>query len=100
MRIVIMGGTAGIGKAVALQQAAAGAEVIVTGRNTDRLAEMKPLVAHAEQVDGSDEAAVAAFFERTAASITWCSPSAPTRSVWDRSPARRSATSGPRSRVR
>lgn len=65
MRIVIMGGTAGIGKAVALQQAATGAEVIVTGRDAGRLAEMKEYVASAEQVDGADENEVAAFFERT-----------------------------------
>ncbi|HLU57055.1 MAG TPA: SDR family oxidoreductase [Pseudonocardia sp.] len=65
MRVVVMGGTSGIGRATALQQAAAGAEVIVTGRDEQKLAAIRGQVAAAERVDGTDEAAVAAFFDRT-----------------------------------
>lgn len=64
MRAVIMGGTAGIGLAAAERLAAGGAEVIVTGRDPERLAAVKDRVSAAEQVDGTDEAAVAAFFAR------------------------------------
>jgi NAD(P)-dependent dehydrogenase (short-subunit alcohol dehydrogenase family) len=64
MRVVVMGGTSGIGLAAARKLAAAGAEVIVTGRDEGRLAAVKGEVARAEQVDGTDEEAVAAFFER------------------------------------
>lgn len=64
MRIVVMGGTSGIGLATATRQAAAGAEVIVTGRDPERLAAVKDKVAAAEQVDGTVESEVAAFFER------------------------------------
>lgn len=66
MRVVVMGGTSGIGLAAARKLAAAGAEVIVTGRDEGRLAAVKDTVpgAVAEQVDGTDERAVAAFFGR------------------------------------
>lgn len=67
MRVVIMGGTAGIGLATAELLAADGAEVIVTGRDAERLAAVKDRVAAAEQVDGSREEEVAAFFERLGA---------------------------------
>jgi NAD(P)-dependent dehydrogenase (short-subunit alcohol dehydrogenase family) len=63
-RVVVMGGTAGIGLATAAELTAAGAEVTVTGRDPEKLAAVKDRVAGAEQVDGADEAAVAAFFER------------------------------------
>src|SRR3954452_65291 len=62
MRAVIMGGTSGIGLATAEALYADGAEVIVTGRNSERLAAVKDRVTSAEQVDGTDEAAVTAFF--------------------------------------
>lgn len=65
MRVVIMGGTSGIGLATARRLAADGAEVIVTGRDPERLAAAKEVVAAAEQVDGTSEEAVAAFFDRT-----------------------------------
>ncbi|MEV4253515.1 SDR family oxidoreductase [Spirillospora sp. NPDC049652] len=65
MRVVIMGGTSGIGRAAAERLAARGAEVIVTGRDPERLAELKATVSAAEQVDGTDEAQVREFFERT-----------------------------------
>ncbi|WP_089105451.1 SDR family oxidoreductase [Streptomyces hyaluromycini] len=64
MRVVIMGGTSGIGLATARRLADDGAEVIVTGRNPERLAAVKEVVA-AEQVDSTSEEAVAAFFDRT-----------------------------------
>lgn len=67
MRVVIMGGTAGIGLATAEALAADGAEVIVCGRDEARLAAVKDRVAAAERVDGTDAAEVAAFFERTGA---------------------------------
>ena len=63
MRVVIMGGTSGIGLAAAELLAARDAEVIVTGRDPAKFAAVKS--ATAEQVDGTDEEAVAAFFERT-----------------------------------
>ncbi|HEY0812062.1 MAG TPA: SDR family oxidoreductase [Pseudonocardia sp.] len=64
MRVVVMGGTAGIGLAVAEQLTNEGAEVIVTGRNPERLAAVKDRVSAAEQVDGTAEAEVATFLER------------------------------------
>lgn len=64
MRVVIMGGTAGIGLATAQALAADGAEVIVCGRDEERLAAMKDKVAVAERVDGTDAHEVEAFFER------------------------------------
>lgn len=62
MRVVIMGGTSGIGLATAEILAKDGADVTVTGRNEQRLAAFG--AGHAEQVDGTVEAEVAAFFER------------------------------------
>jgi NAD(P)-dependent dehydrogenase (short-subunit alcohol dehydrogenase family) len=64
MRVVIMGGTSGIGLAAAEKLTAAGAEVIVTGRDAEKLSAVKDRVAGTEQVDGTDENAVAEFFER------------------------------------
>jgi NAD(P)-dependent dehydrogenase (short-subunit alcohol dehydrogenase family) len=64
MRVVVLGGTNGIGLAVAERLTADGAEVIVTGRDPERLAAVKDRVAAAEPVDGTSEAEVAAFFER------------------------------------
>ncbi|SEG88171.1 NAD(P)-dependent dehydrogenase, short-chain alcohol dehydrogenase family [Actinacidiphila yanglinensis] len=65
MRVVIMGGTAGIGLATARALRADGAEVVVTGRNEERLAAAAAEGLTAERLDGTDEDAVAAFFERT-----------------------------------
>ncbi|GAA1674362.1 SDR family oxidoreductase [Fodinicola feengrottensis] len=64
MRVVIMGGTSGIGLASAEKLTAAGADVIVTGRDPDRLAAVRDRVAAAEQVDGASESEVASFFDR------------------------------------
>lgn len=67
MRVVIMGGTSGIGLATAEKLTAAGAEVIVTGRDEGRLAAVRDRVAAAERVDGTDADAVSAFFGRVGA---------------------------------
>ncbi|MEV4009888.1 SDR family NAD(P)-dependent oxidoreductase [Nonomuraea angiospora] len=78
MRIVIMGGTAGIGLATARLLAAEGSEVIVTGRDPQRLTAAGNGAAAAkggeaggglvaEQVDGTSEAEVAAFLGRMGA---------------------------------
>jgi NAD(P)-dependent dehydrogenase (short-subunit alcohol dehydrogenase family) len=65
VRVVIMGGTAGIGLATAERLAGEGAEVVVTGRDPEKLAAAKDRVAAAEQVDGTSEEELTAFFERT-----------------------------------
>jgi NAD(P)-dependent dehydrogenase (short-subunit alcohol dehydrogenase family) len=67
MRVVIMGGTAGIGLATAEALAADGAEVIVCGRDEARLAAVEDKVAVAERLDGTDPQAVEAFFARIGA---------------------------------
>jgi NAD(P)-dependent dehydrogenase (short-subunit alcohol dehydrogenase family) len=64
MRVVIMGGTSGIGLATAERLAADRAQVIVTGRDPDRLATARKKVAGAEQIDGVCESFVTGFFER------------------------------------
>jgi NAD(P)-dependent dehydrogenase (short-subunit alcohol dehydrogenase family) len=67
MRVVIMGGTSGIGLATAETLTADGAEVVVTGRDPEKLAGVKDRGAVAEQVDGTSEDDVAALFDRTGA---------------------------------
>lgn len=67
MRVVIMGGTSGIGLAAAEAFAADGAEVIVTGRDPEKLAAVKDRVTAAEQVDATAPEAVTAFLDRTGA---------------------------------
>jgi NAD(P)-dependent dehydrogenase (short-subunit alcohol dehydrogenase family) len=64
MRTVIMGGTSGIGLATAEGLAASGADVIVTGRDPEKLDAVKDRVSGAEQVDGTSGSDVAAFFDR------------------------------------
>src|SRR5437764_7398963 len=59
-----MGGTAGIGRATAEHLASAGADVIVTGRDPAKLAAVNGTFAAAERLDGTDRAAVSAFFDR------------------------------------
>jgi NAD(P)-dependent dehydrogenase (short-subunit alcohol dehydrogenase family) len=62
MRVVIMGGTSGIGLATAERLTAEGAEVIVTGRDPGRLAAVGDRASRAVALDGTDRDAVAAFF--------------------------------------
>ncbi len=64
MRIVIMGGTSGIGLAAAERLTAEGHEVTVTGRDPERLAAVKDRVHAAEAVDGASAEQVTAFFDR------------------------------------
>jgi NAD(P)-dependent dehydrogenase (short-subunit alcohol dehydrogenase family) len=64
MRIVIMGGTSGIGLATAERLTAQGHEVTVTGRDPEKLAGVKDRVHAAEAVDGASAEQVTAFFER------------------------------------
>ena len=63
MRVLIMGGTSGIGLATARQLAGDGAEVIVTGRDRERLAAVDDGIS-GERVDGTVPAEVEALFER------------------------------------
>jgi NAD(P)-dependent dehydrogenase (short-subunit alcohol dehydrogenase family) len=67
MRVVIMGGTSGIGLATARNMAADGAEVIVTGRDPEKLAAAEGVAAVAEQLDSTSEDDVTAFFDRIGA---------------------------------
>jgi NAD(P)-dependent dehydrogenase (short-subunit alcohol dehydrogenase family) len=64
MRVLIMGGTSGIGLATAEMLTGDGAEVTVTGRDLDKLDRARARVARAEQLDGTDRAAVSTFLER------------------------------------
>lgn len=63
MRVLVMGGTSGIGLATARQLAGDGAEVIVTGRNRERLAALGDGIS-GERVDGTVPVEVEALFER------------------------------------
>jgi NAD(P)-dependent dehydrogenase (short-subunit alcohol dehydrogenase family) len=66
MRVVIVGGTSGIGLAAAARLAAGGAEVVVTGRSEERLrSALKQLgdQARGEVVDARDTVAMRALFE-------------------------------------
>ena len=66
MTVVIIGGSSGIGLATAQAVRVAGGDVVLTGRNPDRLAaaaaQTQALATAA--FDATDDAALAAFFER------------------------------------
>lgn len=64
MRVVIMGGTSGIGLATGRLLLADGADVVVTGRDPHKLAAAQEHGLTAERVDGTVEDEVAGFFER------------------------------------
>ena len=64
MRAVVMGGTSGIGLAVADALTDAGIKVTVTGRDPVKLAALDGRVAAVERLDCTDRAAVAEFFSR------------------------------------
>jgi NAD(P)-dependent dehydrogenase (short-subunit alcohol dehydrogenase family) len=67
MHAVVMGGTSGIGLSIAEALTSDGIDVIVTGRDPERLAAAKERVAGAEQLDCTSESDVAAFFDRMGA---------------------------------
>jgi NAD(P)-dependent dehydrogenase (short-subunit alcohol dehydrogenase family) len=64
MRTVIMGGTSGIGLAVADQLTKAGHEVTVTGRDQAKLDALAGHFASYQRLDGTDRGSVAAFYSR------------------------------------
>lgn len=69
-RVVVLGGTSGIGFAVAEGAAAEGAEVVVASRrqeSVDAALKRLPPGARGEVLDTTDEAAVRGFFERLGA---------------------------------
>ncbi|MBV2153336.1 SDR family oxidoreductase [Kitasatospora sp. SUK 42] len=64
-RVVVMGGSSGIGEAAATAFAADGAEVVVTGRDRERLDAAVARIGgktSGRQLDATDPAAIAAFF--------------------------------------
>ena len=69
-RIAIFGGSSGIGLATAQRLARAGAEIWITGRDSDKLAAAAKTIGgktHAHQLDATDRAAIEAFFAATGA---------------------------------
>lgn len=67
-RVVVIGGTSGIGLAIARQSRQAGAQVLIAGRSPDRLARALEELggdARARPVDARDEAALHRFFADT-----------------------------------
>jgi NAD(P)-dependent dehydrogenase (short-subunit alcohol dehydrogenase family) len=64
MRAVVMGGTSGIGLAVAETLTSSDITVTVTGRDPVKLAAVEGRVAAAEQLDSTDQQAVTDFFKR------------------------------------
>jgi len=64
MRAVVMGGTSGIGLAVADALTDAGIKVTVTGRDPAKLAALDGRVAAVERLDCTNRAGVAEFFSR------------------------------------
>ena len=64
MRAVVMGGTSGIGLAVADALTSSGSTVTVTGRDPAKLAAVGGRVGAAEQLDSTDRPAVTEFFKR------------------------------------
>lgn len=68
-RVVVMGGSSGIGEATAALFASQGAEVVITGRDESRLRAAVDRIGRVrgEAVDGTDADRAAAFFERTGA---------------------------------
>src|SRR5690349_21187289 len=69
-RVVVAGGTSGVGLAVAQAAARAGAEVTIASSNLRRVqdaVELLPKGTRGEAVDFTDETRVKAFFERVGA---------------------------------
>src|ERR1700747_3839136 len=66
-RVVVVGGSSGIGLAVAQQAAAQGAEVVIVSSNAERIQKAVECIggeAQGQAVDVSDEGAVATFFAK------------------------------------
>lgn len=76
-RVVVIGGSSGIGLATAIQAAAAGADVIIAGRSASRLEEAREQITKAvgtgvagetvvevHVLDNQDEQQLEAFFAR------------------------------------
>lgn len=64
-RVLVVGGSSGIGMAVAQQAAEAGAAVTIASRSVDKLAKAAQAIGHAVQtvaLDTADEAGIDAFF--------------------------------------
>lgn len=85
-RVVIIGGSSGIGLATAIQAAEAGAHVVIAGRSEIRLEEAREQIAHVagkgktgavsvevRVLDNQDEQQIEQFSIRLASSII-CSP--------------------------
>jgi NAD(P)-dependent dehydrogenase (short-subunit alcohol dehydrogenase family) len=68
-RVVVIGGTSGIGLAVAHAAMADGASVVVGSSSSDKLAAVAARLpgAHAHPIDVKDEASIATFFDRVGA---------------------------------
>jgi NAD(P)-dependent dehydrogenase (short-subunit alcohol dehydrogenase family) len=64
MHVVIMGGTSGIGLATAERLTAAGAKVMVTGRDPEKVAAVNGQAIEAARVDGASKEEVSVFFGR------------------------------------
>src|ERR1700741_2122200 len=66
-RVVVVGGSAGIGLAVAQQAASQGAKVVIASSNAERVQKAVECIsgeAEGQAVNVSDEGAVAAFFAK------------------------------------
>ena len=78
-RVIVLGGSSGIGLAVAEQAASQGASVIIASSSAERVQKAVESIggeAHGQAVDVSDERAVAPSFPSLALSIIWFSPRA------------------------
>ncbi|WP_242107104.1 SDR family oxidoreductase [Luteimonas aquatica] len=65
-RVVIVGGSSGMGLRVARSVVASGGQVVIGGRDPERLAQAAATLgerAQARRIDSSDKASIAAFFE-------------------------------------
>jgi NAD(P)-dependent dehydrogenase (short-subunit alcohol dehydrogenase family) len=62
--VVVIGRSSGIARAITDSAAAAGAQIIVAGRDSEALAEAYDGKVRAERVDVTDDASIAAFAER------------------------------------
>src|SRR5271170_472025 len=73
-RIVLLGGSSGIGLAVAQQVVAQGAHAVIASSNQARVQEAAASLggkAEGRRLDLSDESSIEHFFQDLGASITW-----------------------------